>query len=245
MPYKVIILLSYILLTYSCKKENRCDCIKSTGAIIMTDRNAINFTSIRLQDKMDVYITQGTHFEVKVEAGKNLQDLIKTQLNGDTLVLLNDNRCNWVRGYKHKISIYITAPYFKHIIQNGMGALISNGIIEQDIISFRSGNSGDLKLNIKTKICLGSSHGNGDTYLSGTTDRMNLDYKGTNYLYAGDLTILSYLYLHSVTLGATYINAPENGLMDVILDASGNVYYTGNPATIRLTKNSKGNLFKQ
>ena len=53
------------------------------------------------------------------------------------------------------------------------------------------------------------------------------------------------MYLHSVTIGQTYINAPENGLMDIVLDRAGNIYYTGNPATINLKRNSKGNLIKE
>ena len=82
-------------------------------------------------------------------------------------------------------------------------------------------------------------------YLTGATDRLESDYTGTNYLYAKGLKILNYVYLHSVTIGQTYINAPENGLMDIVLDRAGNIYYTGNPATINLKKNSKGNLIKE
>ena len=71
------------------------------------------------------------------------------------------------------------------------------------------------------------------------------DYTGTNYLYAKDLTITNYVYLHSISIGHAYINAPQNGLMDIQLERAGNVYYTGNPSTINLTKNGKGELIKE
>lgn len=33
--------------------------------------------------------------------------------------------------------------------------------------------------------------------------------------------------------------------MDIMIDRAGNVYYKGNPATINLTRNNKGNLIKE
>ena len=70
------------------------------------------------------------------------------------------------------------------------------------------------------------------------------DYTGTNYLYASDLTIQSYVYLHSVSIGHAYIKAPENGLMDILIDRDGDIHYTGNPNTIHLTKTGKGELIR-
>jgi hypothetical protein len=194
---------------------------------------------------MDLHLTQGPNFEVRVEAGSNLQKLIKTELVGETLTVFNYNRCNWVRGYKHKIDVYVTAPYFKHIRHGGLGTIESTNTIVQDEITIRTENSGDLKLDLNTGRIAGSAHGNGDIYLTGVTDRLESDYTGTNYLFATGLTVRNYVYLHSVTIGHSYINAPENGLMDIVIERSGDIYYTGNPTTINLVRNGKGNLIKQ
>ncbi len=245
MRYNIFLLICLIPLVNSCKKENMCDCIKSTGNHIATYRDVTNFSSITISDKMDLYLTPGTDFEVRVEAGENLQSLIKTELSGDTLKISNHNRCNWVRGYDEKINIYITAPYFKYILNSGLGTIESTTAITQDLITCRNASSGDIKLILNTGKIIVSAHGNGDTYLSGTTGSLENDYTGTNYLYAADLQITNYLYLHSVTIGKTYVNAPENGLMDIVIDQTGNIFYSGNPATIHLTKNSTGDLIKQ
>ena len=229
----------------SCKKENWCDCVKSTGKTNTIYHDVADFNCIYLKDKMDLYLTQGPNFEVRVEAGANLQNLIKAELDGETLKVVNNNRCNWVRGYKHKISVYITAPYFKYIRHGGLGVIESVGTIVQDEISLRAENSGDFKLDVNMNRVVCSAHGNGDTYLTGTAKRLESDYTGTNYLYANGLEIKDYVYLHSVTIGHTYINAPENGIMDIVIDRSGNVYYKGNPATINLTRNDQGDLIKE
>lgn len=229
----------------SCKKENRCDCIKSTGTTTTTYRNVADFTSISIENKMDIYLTQDSTFEIKVEAGSNLQSLIKTERDGETLKVFNNNKCNWVRGYNHTIKVYITAPYFKHILHYGLGTIKTNNTITQDTLICTTRNSGDIKLNINTTTILCSAHGNGDIYLSGKTARLDHDYTGTNFLYAYDLIVTNYLYLHNLTIGKTFINAPENGLMDIILEEAGNVYYKGNPSHINLTRIGKGNLIKQ
>ncbi len=244
MNYKLLIYPLLLLLMLSCKKENMCDCVKSSGKENVIYRDLRDFTCIDTKDKMEFYITQGPEYEVKVEAGENLQKLIKTELDGETLKVYNTNRCNWVRGYKHTIRVYITAPYFKHIKNESVGTIQSTNTITQNDISVRIENSGDVKLDLNTQQFFGSVHGNGSIYLTGTTKDLMSDYTGTNYLYASDLTIQSYVYLHSVSIGHAYIKAPENGLMDILIDRDGDIHYTGNPNTIHLTKTGKGELIR-
>ena len=115
MRYKIVIFFCWILLFSSCKKESMCDCVKSTRATNVIYHDVKDFNCIFIRDKMDLYLTQGPEFEVRVEAGENLQRLIKTELDGETLRVFNNNRCNFVRGYDRKIRVYVTAPYFKYI----------------------------------------------------------------------------------------------------------------------------------
>jgi hypothetical protein len=229
----------------SCKKENLCDCVKSTGPGNVIYHDVKGFTCIDIKDKINVFLTQGSEFEVRVEAGRNLQPLIKVELRGDTLSVFNTNRCNWVRGYKHHIDVYITAPYFKHILNSGVGPITTLNTIVQDTLMCKTGNSGEIRLDANVDVMVCSAHGNGDIYLSGTTNNLQNDYTGTNYLYANDLVVTSYIYLHSVSIGHAYVNAPPNGLMDIVMDRAGNIYYKGNPARINLVKNDKGELIQQ
>lgn len=234
MRFSFIIILT--LFFFSCKKENMCDCIKSTGTRTTEYHSVSNFNGIIVYDRMDVYLTQGNNYEVRVEAGKNLQSLIKTELDGETLKVFNKNRCNWVRDYNEKINVFITAPLFNYIENKGVGDIQSLSVITQSIIGVQVKNTGDVTLQVNTKGVGGGAHGNGNLYLSGTTDQLFYNYVGTNSLNASDLKVNNYIYLYCNTIGKTYINAPENGLMDIFINQSGNIYYTGNPNTIHLTK---------
>lgn len=245
MRYSIYIVMLCLAGFVSCKKENMCDCVKSTGPTNVIYHDVQDFTCLEVKDKMNVYLTQGPQFEVKVEAGRNLQPLIKVERDGETLRVFNTNRCNWVRGYKHQINVYITAPYFKNILNNGVGPVESVNTITQDTLTCKTNNSGDIRLTLNTNAVMCSAHGNGDIYLMGTTVALMNNYTGTNFLYAKDLTVTSYIYLHSLSIGHAYVKAPTNGLMDIQIERAGNVYYTGNPSTINLTKNGKGELIQE
>lgn len=245
MKYSSYLYALVAIILFSCKPENRCDCVKSTGKTNVIYHDVKDFNCIVTEDKMEVYLTQGPNYEVKVEAGANLQKLIKTELDGETLKVVNYNKCNWVRGYKHTIKVYITAPYFKHIKNASVGNIQSLNTITQNSISVRVESSGDVKLDIDTYEFIGSTHGNGDLYLTGKTDRLAHTYNGTNFLYADKLEVGEYVYLHSLSIGNAFVNAPTNGLMDIKIDRSGNVYYTGNPSKINLTRNNKGDLIEK
>lgn len=245
MRNNIYIVYFCILLVFGCKKENLCDCVKVTGVTNTIYHDIQGFNCIEIKDKMNIFLTQGNTFEVKVEAGRNLQPLIKAELDGETLRVFNTNRCNWVRGYKHHINVYITAPYFKHIMHNGVGPITNLNTIVQDTLTCKTGNSGQISLDIITGAVLCSAHGNGDIYLSGITQALHNDYTGTNYLYAKALTVTNYIYLHSVSLGHAYVKAPPNGVMDIQMERDGNIYYTGQPASINLIKKGKGDLIQE
>lgn len=244
MKYISCIWLLLMLAFLSCKKENLCDCVKSNGKINTIYHDVSGFNCISTKDKMDVYISQGNAYEVKVEAGSNLQKLIRTELDGETLRVHNDNKCNWVRGYKERIKVYITAPYYKYLKNDGVGTIESIGVITQDTLTVRIENSGSINLNIDVKQFSGSTHGNGDLYLKGYTNYFNYNFTGTNYIYADELLVRNYIYLYQNSIGSAYVAAPENGLLDVVINTSGNVFYKGNPSVINLTRNNKGELIK-
>lgn len=245
MHYKLYICFLLMVGLLACKKENLCDCVKSTGPENVIYHDVQNFTCVSVKDKINVFLTQGNTYEVKVEAGRNLQPLIKADIKGDTLRIYNLNRCNWVRGYKHEINVYITAPKYNYILHNGVGTVKTLNRLVQDTLGCRTNNSGDLKLDVDIGVIMSSAHGNGDIYLSGAVNNLQNDYTGTNYLYARDLEVRQYIYLHSVSIGHAYVNAPPNGLMDIELDRAGNIYYTGNPSHINLKKNGKGDLIRE
>ena len=113
----IFILFVFAFVVNSCKKENLYDCFKPTGTIETRVIEVSDFQHVVVFDKIDLYLTQGPNFEVKLEAGKNLFMNIKTTVSNGTLTIDNINKCNFVRSPKKKIVAYIKRN-LQHVYSN-------------------------------------------------------------------------------------------------------------------------------
>lgn len=241
----IFFILITTLILAGCKKDHNNDLFKSTGKDETRVRELSGFRDIEIFDKIDVYVMQGPNFEVKVEAGKNMHIGILTEIKDSVLMISNENKCNFVRSPKRSIKVYITAPHFKKFKNNGVGSIYSLNTITEDSLFTNCTNSGDIHLSINAKYFRSSSHGNGDLYLSGKTLESDHYLNGTNFIYANDFTIASRIFIETYSVGHCYIKAPQNGLFEASLWTRGNIYYTGDPATINYKKYDKGDIIKK
>src|SRR3954465_11217106 len=95
----ILVFLSSLIFFSSCKKENRCDCIKRTGDIVTEIRSLKAFDRLQVEENVNVFLTQDSIQEVKVEAGEHLISLVETAIVDGTLTIRNKNKCNWARAY--------------------------------------------------------------------------------------------------------------------------------------------------
>lgn len=245
---KLLILLLILVSTVfvnSCKKENLGDCFKSAGKTETSIREISGFNRIKVEDKLELYVTQGTNYEVKVEAGKNLQSNIKTVVTDSTLTISNINKCNFVRSPKTTIRVYVTLPQLRFIRSGGVGPIYFENQFVGDSLDVRIGNSGDVHINVDVKYLATSTHGNGDLYAKGKVDFSSHYTNGTNFLHFNELIVKDRIILNTYSIGDCYINAPISGPMDLEIWESGNIYYSGAPTNVNIKRIGKGELIQQ
>lgn len=241
--YSYLFISVLILLSNNCQKENAFDCLKPTGKIITETRQTPSFHTIIIKDKIDVYLNQSNLFNVSVKAGKNIIDNVITKVENETLYISNSNKCNFIRDPKKKIEVYVDLPELKYLKHNGSGNIYANQTFVQDSMIIRIESPGDVHLQIQTHYFGGSTHGNGDLYVSGQTDYFYYNYNGTNFIHAENLKINNYTYLESHSVGHAYVNIDNIG-MDAALFSNGNIYYRGNPTYIRYSSKGKGKVIR-
>ncbi len=239
----ILIGFHVIILFISCKKENAFDCIKPTGKIITENRYLSYFHTIVTEDKIDVYLRQDNQNNVLVKAGQNILNNVITEVKNETLYIYNKNKCNFIRDPKKKIEVYVSLVKLKYLKHTGSGNVYSVNTFVQDSIALRIESPGDVHLQIQTSFFSGSTHGNGDLYISGNTDYFYYNYNGTNFIYANSLVIGNYAYLESHSVGYAYVNINNAG-MDAMLFTNGNVYYYGNPTYLGVISKGKGKVIK-
>lgn len=231
------------ILFSSCKKENRCDCIKRTGKIITEIREVPPFDRLFVEQDVNVYIIQDPNTEVKVEAGENIAPLVETIVEDGILIIRNKNRCNWARSYDKPLNVYIKTPGIKYIHSNGSGEIKSLNTITLDTFDVQIESSGNIELTVNSLQVISHIYGLGDLTLRGTTYEHACSIGGTSFLYASELNT-NYTWIQTYTLGQCYVKT--SGLLIYRIDDKGDVFCSGNPATVQLTSHEgEGQLFLQ
>jgi hypothetical protein len=239
------IVLSAGFLLNSCKRQNMCDCFKTRGETVTEERIVSDFTNLHVYDKINVYYTQDTTVSspiVKIVTGKNLVKNIITEVKEGELSIKNGNKCNFVRGSHNDIAVYVTSRNAWRFLQEGVGSISCTNAVKADTVHAYLLNSGDIHLQVNTKYTFGHMHGDGDLYVEGTTQNFSTHTIGQGFIHAPDLQS-QYTYLYYGSSGQAYVGAI--GELDVVIAKSGDVYYYGNPGTLKCSSIGSGKLIHE
>lgn len=235
--------LTIYLFFFSCKKESRWDLFKSTGKMVLQSRTVDPFTDIQVgNNRINIFITQDNHFDVKVEAGEHLVENVTTEVRDGRLYIENRNKCNFVRSYKIPINIFIHMPLLSHIYHDGSGTITSTNTMVNDTIDIITKSAGNVSLDINCNKVLTHLHSNADITLTGFCNQHACYATGYGFVNAQDL-VSDYTWIYSISTGDIHVNV--NSLLIVTIKSLGDVYYTGNPGTIDQDLRGEGELIHQ
>ena len=229
-----------LLLLISCRKQNTLDCFRPNGPTVTEQRQTVPFFYITVFDNMDVTIEQGAEFKVEVTGGKNILSDITTRVSDSTLVVENLNICNFVRGYRRRVSVKITAPNVVRVTNMGVGPVMLSGDVVQDFIRVRTESSGDVYIKGTFTTIETSAHGNGDIYLEGKAASLHVYTYGTNFLFGEKMIVSDYMYISTESLGDITLNCHSLGQLDYLIHSSGNIVCKGSPGITRELGRAKG-----
>lgn len=204
----------------------------------MEDRVVGSFTSVELAIAAELYITQDTTYEVRIEAGENLMDYIRTDVRNGELRIRE--RHNWVRN--RNTIVYVSASFLNGIAIAGSGSVFGTGFTTDDLGLSISG-SGDMELpEITATSVKANISGSGSMELEGTTDDLDLEISGSGkyrcrYLPAD--------HVHVSISGSGNAEVTAHQSLSVDISGSGNVTYWGNPATVHSNVSGSGTVVKK
>lgn len=229
-----------LIIFSSCKKENMCDCIKRTGKIVTVVRQVPPFSRIFIEQDVNVFISEDSISEVKVEAGKNIEPMIETVVESGILIIRNHNRCNWARSYKEPLNVYIKTPGLTYIHSKGSGDIKSLNTITLDSFDVRIEGAGNIELTINNSRIISHIYGIGDLTLHGNTLEHDCSIGGASFLKASDLNT-NYTWIQSYTLGQCYVRT--SGSIIYRIDDKGDIFCYGNPISVQKTSNNGSGQF--
>ena len=237
---KVLLVMSLPIIFTTCKKENMCDCVKRTGSIINEYREYHDFDKIRVEDNVNVFITQDAKFEVMIEAGKNIVPLIKTEMDGSTLIIRNKNRCKWTRSYKEPLDVYLKMPVLKYVTSNSSGNVKGLNTITTADLEMEANSAGDIEFMVNNNSIVSHTSSTGDVTLHGFTHNHSGDIGALAFLNCKDLQT-EYTYVHSYSTGNCYVSATQR--IDCKIEQTGDIYCYNHPALVQKTIVGSGQLY--
>lgn len=245
MNTRSLFLTGALLLAFtSCDDFFLDDCMKSTGSMETEERSAGTFNTLSVSDNVDVKIIPSSRYHISVTAGENLLEKIITMQEGSTLYIRNENKCNWVRSFKNRITIAVEVISLDRITYNGTGNITCTDSISSDLFYFENfSGAGSIQLMLNCKESWIVSHtGPADVTASGWT--------GVSYVYLGGNG-----FINCSMLGTGYSFVSSKGTNDMrvnvekelgaTIEANGNIYYSGNPYKVTSEITGEGKLIRE
>lgn len=122
----VLCLMSHVF--FSCNSENAPDCFQNAGDLTRIEIDVPSFENITVFEQLNLVLRQGEEQKVEIESGEFLLDEISALVEGDRLVLRNENGCNLFREYGLS-TVYVTSPDINEVRSSTGLTVSSDGML--------------------------------------------------------------------------------------------------------------------
>ena len=165
------ILFICLQFAFACKPDTLLDCVNSTGPVREEKRAIGQFDNLLVNSDIDVIWHDSSENLLVVRCGRNLLRKVKTEVEGKTLILKNENRCNWVRSYDNpmQIDLYSKAPYL--ITLKGFGTFTTEDSLKTTPLTIQDYGAGLVNLKVKVGEFYLDFDSPNDCKVAGETDK--------------------------------------------------------------------------
>lgn len=211
--------------------------VDGSGRQVNVVRTVGSFSALRLESSVDVRAHQGATPSVTVHADDNIEPMIETTVDGDTLVVRMRKGASFHT--RHNVVVDVVFTSLTAAQQHGSGDLHIDKLTGPRFESTIAG-SGDLQIDHAQ---LGSFAlniaGSGDVAISGTADEARFGVAGSGDIDARDFAARRV----SVNIrgsGDAHVNATE--AIDASVAGSGDVVYAGHPHDVARRVSGSGSI---
>ncbi len=176
---------SFIVSLLAVISLSACRHIRGSGNIITQSREVANFTALSIKGIVPVEVKNGPDWAVEVEADDNVLPYIKTDVEGNTLVI--DMRR--MRSFTNvHMKVFVTAPSLTKISCSGVASVTGNGVLKStDKIELRTSGVGSITAEVDAPEIRAATSGVGGITLLGRCRGLDLNVSGVGSIKAYDL----------------------------------------------------------
>jgi hypothetical protein len=230
-------LLACILLLSGCV-VNIQDSITGNGHVVKQKREVPEFNGIKVGSGIDVFLTQGGTQSLEVEADDNLQNWIRTEVEGTVLHIYTDKSIRLAKTKK----VYITCKTLDRIDISSAGDVTGVTPFKTDKLDIEMSSAGDLRFEVEADAITLTISSAGNAYLKGKTNSLRADLSSAGDLNAYDL---------EAKKGDVSVSSAGSARVFVTEEASfrsssaGDINYRGEPRIKEIQTSSAGSVNKK
>lgn len=210
-------------------------CFTASYAQVTRKLTLDKIDKISLNISADVVIKQGNQQEVVVEGTEKMIELLETEVeDGHWSIEFTQKRVS----FDQKMIINITLPSLSMIKVNSSGDVSCEGLFTGENLKIAINGSGDIKLDLETKILDLSVNGSGDMHLNGKADETEVSINGSGDINAEKLTSKT----ADINInGSGDLRIEVTDYLKADVNGSGNIRYAGDP-NIKTRRNGSGSI---
>ncbi len=242
---KIVILLLLVNLT-GCDKENTGDCFQKAGTIISQEMELPIFTRVTVQKNIRLVLKYGATQKVEIKTGENLMPEIYGTIDGDRLILTNENDCNFLRKYNITV-VTVTSPNLVEVRNSSQNTITSLNTLEYPSLFIHvTGDKfdylpiGDFDISVKSKNIRVWANGIATIKVKGTTDNLNVLFSDSDPRFLGRYLIAKNVVVNNTSTNDMHVYATDKIEGDIY--RLGNVYCYNKPPIVTVKEHYKGRL---
>ena len=211
--------------------------IAGSGKEVNVTRQVGAFSALRLESSVDVHAHQGTTPGISVHADDNIEPLVETAVEGDTLVVRLKKGASFHT--HHNVVVDVTFTTLTGAQQRGSGDLHIDKLSGPKFESSISG-SGDLQIDsAQVGTFALSIAGSGDVVIAGTADEARFGVAGSGDIDARNFVAKKVAVSISGS-GDAHVNATD--AIEAKVAGSGDITFSGHPHDVSRRVSGSGSI---
>ena len=198
--------------------------VVGNGNVTTKTINTGNYDAIKGVGSMDVHLEKGSEGNITVTTDENLQEYIIVEVKDGALVIRTKKNIY----LKTKKGIHVTVPFqdISEVSLVGSGDIDTKDPITANNLEVNVTGSGDVVLEVNSKMLEAKVTGSGDMELSGTTDELEVRVSGSGDFKGFDLQAQN---TNASVSGSGDVKVVAKNSIKARVNGSGDIVYRGNP----------------
>jgi citrate lyase gamma subunit len=233
--FKLFMIAVLCLSGVSCIDGQIRKTVYGDGNVVKKERQAGEFTGLKVSSGIDVYLRQTDKESISVEADENLQKYIITEIRDGVLNVYADAEIRKAEAKK----VYVTIRNINSVSTSSAGDVFGETPVKTDKLRLSASSAGDIRLETYVKEIEADLSSSGDITLTGEADILNADLSSAGDLNAYNLTVRE-ADISVSSAGDADINVTEK--LSARASSAGDINYKGDPKYVDVHSSSAGGI---